>query len=250
MSHTVTPASRRTLRTLGRIFRHFVDVQVSGLENLPDQGGVILTPNHISNLDPVGVWYAMATHGHQVRMMAKKEMLTIPVVGAWFRSIGLVPVDRSSSPGASLEVAAQLLADGQCVGLYPEGTLTAEPGYWPMRAKTGAARLALDTRAPVIPVAQWGMQAVMPRYSLKVSLKPHQVSRMRILPAVDLSDLYSDRGSEDHEAVEEATMRIFRAITAGVEELRGGTAPAEVFDPKVSRGARPEKKAAKDRRRR
>lgn len=242
MSHAVTPASHRTYRYLGPIFAHFVDVQVEGEENLPAEGGFVLAPNHISNLDPVGIWYAMVSHGYQVRMMAKKEMLDIPVVGAWFASIGLVPVDRGSHPGASLEVATQLLADGQCVGLYPEGTLTAEPGYWPMRAKTGAARLALDTHAPIIPVAQWGMQDVMPRYSLRVSLRSHQPSRVRILPAVDLSDLYSARGSQDHGAVEEATGRIFRAITAGVEALRGGTAPETPFDPRTSRGAKPAKK--------
>ncbi len=243
VSHAVTPQSRWTLDHVGPIFAHFVDVQVSGVENLPDKEGFILAPNHISNLDPVAVWYAMATHGYQVRMMAKKEMLSIPLVGAWFRSIGLVPVDRHSHPGASLDVAAQLLADGQCIGLYPEGTLTREPNYWPMKMKTGAARLALDTHAPVIPVAQWGMQDVMARYSKRISLKAHQPTRMDILRPVDLSDLYSEQGSQDRDAVNEATRRIFTAITAGVEALRGGAAPATPFDPATSRGATPAKKA-------
>jgi len=243
VSHAVTPKSRWTRDHLGPIFAHFVDVQVSGLDNLPDEGGFILAPNHISNLDPVGIWYAMATHDYQVRMMAKKEMLAIPLLGTWFRSIGLVPVDRGSHPGASLGVAAQLLADGQCVGLYPEGTLTQEPGYWPMKMKTGAARLALDTHAPVIPVAQWGMQDVMRRYSMRISLRAHQSTRMDILAPVDLSDLYSEQGSQDRGAVDEATLRIFGAVTAGVEDLRGGTAPTTPFDPKTSRGAMPAKKA-------
>ena len=243
MSRTVNRSSRWTINTLGVIFRRLVDVQITGMENLPEDGGFILTPNHISNIDPVGMWYGLTTRGVPVRIMAKKEMLTLPVLGAWFRSIGLVPVDRHAThPGESLRAARAAIESGEGVLIYPEGTFTAEPDYWPMRAKTGAARLALDTGAPVIPVAQWGAQDILGRYSLRIRLAAHQPMRVHILPAVDLSDLRSDQGSQDHEAVEEATMRIFRAITAGVEDLRGGKAPEVPFDPRTSAGARPAKK--------
>jgi 1-acyl-sn-glycerol-3-phosphate acyltransferase len=69
----------------------------------------------------------------------------------------------------ALEHAINLLDAGHCLGVYPEGTLTRDPNGWPMVAKTGLARLAIITKTPVVPVAQWGSQIVMPTYEKKSS---------------------------------------------------------------------------------
>lgn len=232
---------RVALNVIGPMLRGFTHLHISGVENLPRSGGFLLLPNHISNFDPVCIGYAMASNGYPLRFLAKIELFRVPVLGAALANMGMVPVDRASTrPGGALGLAREALQGGEAVGVYVEGTLTRDPQYWPMRAKTGAARLALDTGVPVIPVAQWGAQEVMPRYSKILDLRPGTDIRIMFMPAIDLSDLMGEQGSEDHAAVHEATTRIQRAITAGVEQLRGESAPDEPWDPDRMQG--PDKK--------
>ena len=87
-----------------------------------------------------------------------------------------------------LKVAEQALADGECVIIYPEGTATRDPDQWPMIAKTGVARLALATGVPVIPVAQWGAQDILPYGEVKPHVAPRKLVRMLAGPPVDLSE--------------------------------------------------------------
>jgi 1-acyl-sn-glycerol-3-phosphate acyltransferase len=119
--------------------------------------------------------------------------------------------------------------------VFPEGTLTREPDLWPMVGKTGIARLALTTRVPVIPAAQWGPQDLLGRY--KKLLKPFPPKRVTIVagPPVDLDDLY-DRPM-DSVTLREATERVMTAITALLEEIRGEAAPATRYDPRRPHGA-------------
>lgn len=232
MSKPVDGFYARLRLFLRPILNTWVKWDVRGVENLPRDGGFIVAPNHVSNIDPLFLAFTMAQHEVPIRFMAKTSLFHAPVVGYVMRNLHMVPVDRSAAhPGQVLEVACQKLRDGEAIGIYAEGTLTADPGYWPMRMKTGVARMALDTGVPVIPLAQWGAQEVLPRYSMAFDLRPRRPVRISILPAVDLSDLMSEAGSEDHAAVEEATRRIRSAVTAGVEELRGGIAPETVWDP-------------------
>nr|BFF11733.1 hypothetical protein GCM10025699_30360 [Microbacterium flavescens] len=122
--------------------------------------------------------------------MAKESLFRVPVLGWILRSTGMVPVARSSSAASArqtLETSETLVRLGRGVIVYPEGTLTREPGLWPMRGKTGAVRLALADDIPVIPMAHWGVQQVMPRYG-KLKLWPLR-RRVRVLigDPVDLS---------------------------------------------------------------
>lgn len=232
MSKPVVGFYVRLRAFLRPILNTWVTWDVKGLENLPRDGGYIVAPNHVSNIDPLFLAFTMAQNEVPIRFMAKKSLFHTPVIGYVMRNLHMVPVDRASStPGKVLDVACRKLREGEVIGIYAEGTLTADPGYWPMRMKTGVARMALDTRVPVIPLAQWGAQEVLPRYSLALDLRPHRHVHIRFLPAVDLSDLIGDAGSEDHAAVVEATRRIHAAVTAGVEELRGEAAPETVWDP-------------------
>jgi 1-acyl-sn-glycerol-3-phosphate acyltransferase len=123
----------------------------------------------------------------------------------------------------------QALADGKVLLNYIEGTITRDPEGWPMVPKTGTARLALMTGAPVLPVAQWGAQDLMPAYSGKINVRSRAHIQYSMGEPVDLSDLTG--GADDHEAVAIATTRIMDAIVSQLETLRGETAPTELYDP-------------------
>jgi 1-acyl-sn-glycerol-3-phosphate acyltransferase len=97
-----------------------------------------------------------------------------------------------------------------------------------MEGKTGLARIALTTRMPVVPVAQWGANDLLPRYARVLRPWPRKRVRLRVGPAVDLSDLY-DRPL-DTVSLREATSRVMDAITAELETLRGEKAPRPRFD--------------------
>jgi 1-acyl-sn-glycerol-3-phosphate acyltransferase len=115
------------------------------------------------------------------------------------------------------------------LGVYPEGTLTRDVNYWPMVAKTGLARLAVMTKAPVIPVAQWGAQEVLPAYSKKIKLFPRTKLQVKAGAPLDFSKWYGKEG--DPEAMAEATEYAMAAITSILEELRGEKRPTDIFDP-------------------
>lgn len=199
-------------------------------DKLPSAGAYILTPNHLSNIDPVVVGEAVWRLGRAPRFLAKASLFTVPVVGALLRAMGQIPVDRGgASRGAvPLSSAQRLVAEGRGVIVYPEGSLTRDPDLWPMRGKTGAARLALQLGVPVIPVAHWGAQALMPVNTTKLRLRPRAHVELIFGDPVDLSDLGR---VADKAAMRIATDRIMAAITALLEQLRGETAPPERWDP-------------------
>jgi len=118
---------------------------------------------------------------------------------------------------------------------FPEGTLTRDPDGWPMVGKTGAARLALASRAPVVPIAQWGAEQLLAPYGKVFKPIPPKHVAVHAGPPVDLSDLY-DRPL-DTATLREATERIMAAITRQLEEIRGAQAPAERFDMRKNPGS-------------
>jgi len=134
-----------------------------------------------------------------------------------------------------LKDAEQRLRDGECLIVYPEGTASRDPDLWPMVGKTGAARLALVTGAPVIPVAHWGAQVILPYGSKKPSLFPRHLVKLRAGPPVDLS-AYSGRPI-GREVLRGATAAIMADITALLAQLRGEPAPAVPFDLAAARRA-------------
>jgi 1-acyl-sn-glycerol-3-phosphate acyltransferase len=139
----------------------------TGQENLPPTGGVILVPNHNSHFDPLVVAHYVYEAGRWPRFLTKASLWRVPVVGPFLTKTLQIPVERGSVEAVkSLDVLVDALQQGGAVVIYPEGTTTREPGLWPMRGKTGAARLALVTGAPVIPIAHWGAERVFdPRTS-------------------------------------------------------------------------------------
>ena len=219
-------------------------IEITGAENLPIDGPYVLAPNHYSEFDPVIVAVATWRMGRAPRFMAKESLFRVPVLGALLRAMGMIPVARSSSAGAARQTitqAGQLVEHGRGVIVYPEGSLTRDPQLWPMRGKTGAARLALEGGIPVIPMATWGVQRILPRYG-KLSLWPPR-KRVRVVvgPPVDL-DAYrpsADRAAGDRapgsgvEAAKlsAATDAVMADISALLGTLRGEQPPAQRWNP-------------------
>ncbi|MGY1751387.1 lysophospholipid acyltransferase family protein [Modestobacter sp. SYSU DS0511] len=138
--------------------------RVEGLEHLPASGPVILAGNHPSTLDQ---FFPPLLTRRRVTYLAKSEFFTRPgLLGRALRllmeSIGMVPLDRggASAAGAALQRGQEVLAAGGLLGIYPEGTRS--PDGRLHRGKTGVARLALATGAPVVPVAVIGSYALYP----------------------------------------------------------------------------------------
>ncbi len=200
-------------------------------KKMPQTGAVIISPNHFTNIDPIVVGVGVWLLGRNPRFMAKASILRIPVLGWLLKQSGQIPVERggSTQSAQSLKAAKELVSRGRAVIVYPEGSLTRDPDMWPMRGKSGAVRLALDQNIPIIPIAHWGTQAVMARYSKKINMFPRHVVHISVGDPVDLSEFAGK--SRDATTLAAATTKVMDAITALLEELRGEKAPATRWDP-------------------
>ena len=202
-----------------------------GQDNLPRGGGFVAAPNHVSYYDPFVVALFLYDSGRPPFFLGKEAVFRIPVLGKLVGWSGQIPVYRGTGRAADAYRAAVAAVDaGKAVVVFPEGTLSRDPDGWPMVGKTGAARIALQTGKPLIPIAQWGAQEVLPTYSTKPRFFPKKTVTAIAGPAVDLDDL---RGRPiDAALLREATERVMAAITVLLEDLRGEQAPAERFDPR------------------
>ncbi len=205
-----------------------------GAENLPTDGAAIVVPNHISSLDPILIGEFLAYNGRWPHFLARANLFDRPILGPLLRDAEQIPVCRGSRrAGESLVEAEDQLDKGQVVVIYPEGTITFDPDEWPMAAHGGAARLALATGVPVIPVGQWGASfALPPRKIRSFSLHRAEIT-IDCGPPVDLSEFGSQPA--DRQAVRAASVRIMNAITAQVEAARGEKAPEDRWQPRQHR---------------
>lgn len=201
-----------------------------GAEHLPPVGtGVVVAPNHVSHVDPLTFAHFLWDNGRAPRFLGKEAVFRIPIIGKIIAACGQIPVYRDSREAAqAFRDAVTAVEEGECVGIYPEGTITRDPNLWPMTGKTGAARVALQTGCDVIPIAQWGPNEVLAPYSKRFRLIPRKTMRVTAGPPVNLDDL---RGQPITPAVlSETTTRIMDAITALLADIRGEQPPATRFD--------------------
>ena len=204
-----------------------------GAPNIPATGPVIVASNHISYADVLFLTQFLYLNGRAPRYIGKKSLFEIPIIGRILYAAEQIPVDRESQDASrALDHAVACLVAGHMVGVYPEGTLTRDENLWPMVAKTGIARLSILTQAPVIPVAAWGPQRVLPPYSKKVRMWPRTKIIYRAGPAIDLSRWYGK--IDDPQALIEATAEVMRTLTTMLEEIRGESAPELPVDPHQS----------------
>ena len=204
-----------------------------GADNIPKSGAAIAVCNHISYVDPLLFTHFLYDNGRAPRYLGKASLFKLPIIGRVLLGAGQIPVEReTSSASQSLQHAIAFLNSGHLLGVYPEGTLTRDENYWPMKAKTGIARLAILTQVPVIPCAQWGAQKILPAYSKKLKLFPRTKVIVVAGKPLDFSKWYGK--DEDPVALEEATAFVMSAITRLLEDLRNEKAPTEIFDPRKS----------------
>ncbi len=207
-------------------------VEIEGEERLPRDGAYVLAPNHCSEIDPLIVAVAVWRMGRAPRFMAKESLFRVPVLGAVLRATGMVPVARSSSAAGArqtIESSRELVAHGRGVIVYPEGSLTRDPDLWPMRGKTGGVRLALAGDIPLIPLAHWGAQEILPRYG-RLRLWPPR-RRVRVVVGEQL-DLSAYRATQTQPAtLVAATDLLMNRIAELLSGLRGEPAPPERWNP-------------------
>jgi 1-acyl-sn-glycerol-3-phosphate acyltransferase len=211
-----------------------------GRQHVPRAGGLIVAANHISEADPLAICHYLHVSGRYPVFLAKSALFGSGLVGRVVRGTGQIPVERDTASAATaLKGAEDALAAGQCLVVYPEGTCTRDPELWPMTGQTGAARLALATGTPVIPLATWGAHELLPyrkgeKSGLAATLKPglHLFPRkkMHIIagPPVDLS-AYAGMPLTAA-TLHAATADIMRAIAQLVGELRDEHPPATLYD--------------------
>jgi 1-acyl-sn-glycerol-3-phosphate acyltransferase len=200
-----------------------------GQDNIPRDGGVIIAPNHLSESDPLVLAHFVYTAGRFPVYLAKDSVFKSKVLGHILRRTGQIPVYRDrTDAGLALRDAEKGARSGECLIFYPEGTCTRDPELWPMTGKTGAARVALATGVPVVPVAHWGAHELW-RYGTK-KIRPFPRKTMHVVagPPVDLS-AYEGRPL-DAETLTAATADIMRAIAGLLGELRGETPPDKLYD--------------------
>ena len=239
---TGTTATKRTGSEKIAIFRLLAFLLVPPMEfltrfviidghKLPKTGAFVFSPNHYSEIDPVVIGRIMYKLGRVPRYLTKASLFSVPVMGWFLRTSGQIPVERTGVVrGQDPIAAADALAHaGHAVVIYPEGSLTRDPDLWPMRGKTGAVRMALLADIPLIPVAHWGTQHVLPRYGKKISLWPRKTITVKIGDPVDLS-AFRGKGL-DPKALTVATAVLMTEITKLLADLREEPMPAETWDP-------------------
>jgi 1-acyl-sn-glycerol-3-phosphate acyltransferase len=202
-----------------------------GAERIPAQGGFVIALNHISHIDPFTAAHIVYDSGRLPRYLAKSGLWKIGPLGRFLDAAGQIPVERETGGQHAFSSAVEAVRAGKGVIVYPEATITRDPAMWPMKGKSGAARIALETSCPVIPVGQWGAHEVLPPYTKRPHLFPRRRIVMRVGEPVDLDDL-RDRPLTAS-VVAEASERIMTAITRELEQIRGEQAPEHRWDMKV-----------------
>jgi len=226
---------------VGAVLTVVARVQMAGarsraavVRRLPD-GPVIVISNHTSYADGLLLAIVCRRLGRSARMLATAGVFKAPLIGSVARRIGFIPVNRGAANASdALGPAAEALAAGELVAIFPEGHLTRDPDRWPEKAKTGAVRLALQTGAPIVPVAMEGAYRVVGRRKLAGSLLKNVILRPKVATAVgepiDVRALLD--GPETPDEVRRVTDVVWSQLIDLVEQLRGEQAPHDAgIDP-------------------
>lgn len=192
------------------IARLFFSLQVEGLEHVPASGPAILAPNHVSYVDPVVVGISVR---RRVHFMAKKELFENRLLGWFLSSLQVYPVSRERVDPSTLKRTLSLLAAGQAVMIFPEGTRGDGRHLGP--SKSGIGVIAARSGAPVIPVFHWGTERILPRGTRRIRWAP---LRVRFGPPLR----FPGDGHASREALEVFGSQLMVAIAA----LRPVTEPA------------------------
>ena len=204
---------------------------------IPPDGPVLLVVNHVSILDPLACARLVWDNGRVPHFLAKESVFR-GWVGPLLRAAGQIPVARFTADAhEALHAAEADLAAGNLVVIYPEGSVTRDPAWWPMQARTGVARLALTTDAVVVPVAQWGPQRVHDYHARKLHLRLRTPADYLVGEPIDLSaqrDRLRAGQPLSADLLRETTDLIMTRVRDQLAELRDEPAPT-TFHPRPRR---------------
>lgn len=159
--------TRRAIVALARLlFGAATRMQVEGQDNLPGDGACVLIANHLATLDVFPLQLAVS---RPIFFMAKAELFTNPTLDWLLRRLGAFPVERGARDQWAMQHAQKILDQGQVLGMFPEGTRSRGRGLGV--AKTGAARLALESNLPLVPVSIEGSQSPLRSFPHRSSLR-------------------------------------------------------------------------------
>ncbi len=239
---------------------------IEGVDQIPDAGPFLLVSNHRSYFDVAAIALVVARKGRRTRFLAKKELFDAPVVGQIARALGGIAVERRGAAADAMAGAERVLAAGEGLVILPQGTIPRGRAFFDpvLRGKTGAARLAARTGAPVVPLAVWNTETVWPRSSrlphLTRVLSPPTV-RVRVGTPVEglglrrgdarrdtetimaaISALLPDEARLARDPTEEELRRTYPGGRAGEEDILGvepasGPSPAPTSQAATARGA-------------
>lgn len=148
-------ATRRFVVALAKVLlMPFMNLEIEGQSNLPQEGACVVAANHVTNLDVFPLQFALS---RPLFFMAKAELFANPMLGGLVRRLGAFPVERGSSDQWAMDHARRVLDEGLTLGMFPEGTRSRGRGL--AVAKTGAARLAIEKKVPIVPVGIAGSDA-------------------------------------------------------------------------------------------
>ena len=172
-----TPFRRVLTPTVQALFHLIGVIQASGVERLPTSGPVVLAANHVTNFDVFPMQFSLP---RPIFFMAKAELHRNPIMDVALRHLGSFPVERGARDEWALHHAERVLEHGQVLGIFPEGKRNKGQGL--RTAKTGAARLALAIKCPIVPLAVEGTQRMFHRFPRRTLVKitigepifPHQ----------------------------------------------------------------------------
>ncbi|ANS25095.1 1-acyl-sn-glycerol-3-phosphate acyltransferase [Rhodococcus opacus] len=179
-----------------------------GLDNIPTEGGAVLAVNHTGYLDFVQLALAVGAVDRKLRLMAKAELANNTVMAFLMRGCGVIPVDRTAGAGAYL-AAVDRLREGELVGVYPEATISRS--FEIKELKSGAARMAIDARVPLVPVIVWGAHRIATKG------QPRQLGRHRFPVTVEVG-----RPIEPREPAEALTATLHTEMDAILRRVQGG----------------------------
>ena len=198
------------IAVVGFCWRILFRLRVEGADRVPPSGPAIVAGNHVSALD--GVALALATSsrsGRMTRFLVAAEFFRKLWCGWALRLYRQIPLRRGQRDQGALDVAIDTIRGGALAGIFPEGTVNPEPGGGLMRGRKGAARIALATEAPVVPVGVWGTQARWPRSGLHVR-RP-----WRPIVAISYGEPIRPKGDPDSPAdVQAFTNVVMKALAA------------------------------------
>ena len=179
---------------------------VEGLENIPESGAAILASNHLSFSDSIFLPVAVP---RKITFMAKSEYFEGPgirgkVVAAFVRGAGQVPVDRTGGNAsmAAISTGVRLLNEGHLLGIYPEGTRSPDGRLY--KGRTGIARLAIESGAPIIPVAMFNTEKIQPTGTV--------VPKVMRVKMIFGEPMYFDGDSTDLQYLRDVTDKIMSTI--------------------------------------